>query len=95
MFVSVLPIFAFGFASLINSIRKNIPKLMGVLLLCLIILWNFGLIIQYATGMVPRQSEVSLKTLVQNQFTRVPQITASMFAGFILKRASIEEDLTQ
>jgi hypothetical protein len=95
MFISVLPISAFGLASLVNSARRVLPRTLLIFLICAIILWNFGLIVQYATGMVPRQAHVSLRTVVRNQFTHVPAKVLEILAPFALKRAAVEKDISR
>jgi hypothetical protein len=95
MFISVLPAFAFGLSNVINYVRPKLPKILLLFLVSAIILWNFGLIVQYATGMVPRQAEVPLRQLVRNQFTRVPDKVADMLTRFSVKRAAVEDDFKQ
>ena len=71
MFISVFPHLALGFGALFDSWLKRARWLVPALI-CVAVAWNFGLVVQYATRMIPRQAPVSLVTLGSNM-VRVPQ----------------------
>jgi len=76
-FVSLTPIFVLGLASgfawfsgLWNDPRSSAWRLVPVTML--LIVWNFGLIYQWSTHMVPTPGEVYWGEVVYNQFRVVP-----------------------
>jgi len=72
LYLSILMVFAVGAATMFSRWRKRGIRLMWTAVLILGILWNGGLLIQYATGMIPRQGNIAVKSLITNQFTTVP-----------------------
>jgi hypothetical protein len=70
MFISALPFLATGF----YFIGGKTPKIISIPLLLFFIFWNFGYVLQYGTGMIPRQENVSLQTLVRNNVIEVPKL---------------------
>lgn len=71
MFISSLPFLAFGAGALFHSAARI--GLWLRLLILVLILWNFGLIVQYGTGMIPRQTGVEFRQLLYNNFVRIPR----------------------
>jgi hypothetical protein len=71
MFISTLPHLAVGLTGILNWDKRFCRWVPTVVLL--FGLWNFGYIIQYATGMVSRQDPVNLFQLIRNNLIEVPR----------------------
>jgi len=84
-FVSHLPLFAFGIAAVMSRFSARGQKVaIGVVVL--LIVWNFGLMAQYALRMIDREGDLSRREVIMNQW-RVPGEVLGR-AGDILGRAS-------
>ncbi|MCH7826161.1 MAG: hypothetical protein IH849_15300 [Acidobacteria bacterium] len=86
-FINCMPIFAIGLASLLTGLRSRAYRVAvgGIVVL---ILWNFGLAVQYSTGLIPRDQPVAMSTIVRNQFLEVPPRLAGIAWRFITDRSS-------
>ncbi|MCX7625391.1 MAG: hypothetical protein N2Z21_04190 [Candidatus Sumerlaeaceae bacterium] len=72
MFISVLPHLAVGMAGSVAYLDRFRRRMLILLLVTIAIFWNFGLVVQYATRMIPRQAPVPITTLATNNLIRVP-----------------------
>jgi hypothetical protein len=90
-FISATPIFAFGLAGLIDSLGKKIPRKLIYIVAALLIIWNFFFIIQYVTGMVPKDEPVSFSKVAYNQLFKVPPKLFDIGYRFLFKRSSFYE----
>jgi hypothetical protein len=86
-FINCMPIFAMGLAVLLDGLRPATHRVATVLV-ALLILWNFGLAVQYSTGIIPRDQPVEMRTLVRNQFLEVPPRIVGVAWRFVTDRAS-------
>jgi hypothetical protein len=79
MFISALPFLAVGLALLLRVMhtRKRVAAQVGIVGL---ILWNFGYIVQYGTGMVSRQEAVPLSALIRNNLITIPSLAIEHFS---------------
>jgi hypothetical protein len=86
-FINCMPIFAIGLAAALDGLRQPAHRVAtaGVTLL---ILWNFGLAVQYGTGMIPRDQPVAMRTIVRNQLVEVPPRIAGVAWRFVTDRTS-------
>jgi hypothetical protein len=84
-FLNCTPLFALGLAALYASAPASRRK-MWLAVVTLLIAWNFGLAIQYGTGMIPREDPVTMRTIVVNQFTEVPRRTLGVAWLFLTDR---------
>lgn len=66
MFISSLPIIAFGFANIFNRLKNKLNETVIIIIIILFIFWNFGLMYQYGKNMIPHQDYISYKTLITN-----------------------------
>ena len=82
-----MPIFALGLAAAIDSVRPTAQR-SAAFLLILLIAWNFGLAVQYATGIIPRDQPVTMRTIARNQFVEVPSKLADIAWRFLADRSS-------
>ncbi len=90
-FINCVPIFAVGLAALIDRVPRSRQRWVAVTLAALIV-WNFGLALQYATGIIPRDQPVAMRTIVFNQLVYVPQRTAGVAWRFFTNRWSLVEN---
>jgi hypothetical protein len=89
-FLNCTPLFALGLAALFSWLPAERRRL-SVALVTILILWNFGLALQYGTGIIPRDKPVAMRTIVVNQFTEVPRRTAGVAWRFLTDRWSLVE----
>jgi hypothetical protein len=71
-FLNSVPAFTIGLAVVLSELGKRIPRSMVAALCGAFVLWNFGLMGQYALQLVPRAGEVPLRQMIFNQFAVVP-----------------------
>ncbi|MCE5231060.1 hypothetical protein LLG95_15895 [bacterium] len=68
-FISALPLVAFGVARISNEKNKRFK----MILLALLCAWNMGLLVQYATQMIPREEAVPWSQIVKQNVVDVPR----------------------
>ena len=89
-FVNCTAVFALGLAALFESIAARVrPRRYVPAAVTLFVLWNFGLAIQYATGLIPRDAPVAMSRIVHNQFFVVPPRVAHIAWTFAFDRSSL------
>lgn len=86
--INCIPILAVGLAALSERLRTKIKAIAMVTIGLIFIVWNFFFIIQYSTGMVPRQAPISFKKMVYNQFFVVPPKLYSLTNRYLFDRQS-------
>jgi hypothetical protein len=86
-FINCMPIFAVGLAVMLDRLRQPARRLAvgGIILL---VVWNFGLAIQYGTGIIPRDQPVEMRTIVRNQVFEVPPRLFEVAWRFVTDRSS-------
>ena len=87
-FLNCTPLFALGLAALLAAVPHDRRRLSAAAV-AVLVLWNFGLALQYATGMIPRDAPVAMGTIVRNQFLEVPGRTAGVAWRFLTDRWSL------
>jgi len=70
MFISTLPHLGLGFGAIFKKYERR--QVMAAFLIGIGMFWNFGLIVQYAARIIPRQAPVNIVTLARNNVTKVP-----------------------
>ena len=85
--IYLLIIHAVGLAALLNGLRPR-PHRLAVVGISMLILWNFGLAMQYSTGLIPRDQPVEMSTIVRNQIFEVPPRLAGVAWRFVVDRSS-------
>jgi hypothetical protein len=90
-FLNCTPLFAVGLAALFAAVPRRRRRL-TVVGVGLLVVWNFGVALQYATGLIPRDAHVPMQTLVVNQFTEVPRRTVGVAWRFLTDRWSMVEN---
>ena len=86
-FINCTPIFALGLAALVERVQLRMPRVIVPALLALIG-WNLALVIQYSTGIIPRDRPVSMTTIIYNQFVEVPPRLTTIAWRFLTDRSS-------
>jgi hypothetical protein len=86
--INTLPLLALGLGALSEKLRPKLTTKGLVAIALLFIVWNFFFIIQYSTGMVPREAPISFKKMVYNQFFVVPPKLYSLTKKFLFNRQS-------
>lgn len=81
MFISVLPFLAVG--AMVTIGRKGFVGFVLKSLVVLLVIWNFGCVIQYGYGWVSRQQAVSYKELARNNFVKFP--------SFVLEKLNVNQ----
>ncbi len=78
-FLGFTPAFALGLAWLLASLRPGAPR--NALWVCLLgcLLWSAGLGVQYVSGLIPRDREVTFYQISRNQFQKVPTVVREQF----------------
>ncbi|MCX7014828.1 MAG: hypothetical protein NTW86_20145 [Candidatus Sumerlaeota bacterium] len=79
LYISILLVFAAGWAALYARAGTRRRRAALWIALALGVAWNAGLMAQYGLGVIPRQGEVSFVTLARNQFTVVPRLLWQRF----------------
>jgi len=91
-FISTTPIFAFGLAGFIDYLeKKRFPRKAIYLISAFLIIWNFFFIIQYVTGMIPKDKPVSFRKVAYNQIFKVPPRLFDIAYRFLFNRSSFYE----
>lgn len=75
MFISALPFLAIGLAAAARALSR--PTWLVPAFAALSLLWNWGLILQYGLGLIPRQEPVWLSTLAWNNLVELPRLLLS------------------
>ena len=86
-FINCMPIFAMGLAALLDGLRPRAHRV-AIGCIALLVLWNFGLAVQYGTGLIPRDEPVAMRTIVRNQFLEVPPRLVGIAWRFVTDRSS-------
>ncbi len=73
-FISSLPALGLGLAWGAGRLRRPAARAAVLVLLVLLIVWNMGLLVQYAVGMVPREDDVAWGRVVRQNLVDVPRL---------------------
>jgi hypothetical protein len=86
-FINCSTIFAVGLAAALDGLR---PKTLTAAAagVCLLVLWNAGLAVQYSVGLIPRDAPVTMARIVHNQVFEVPPRLAHIAWRFAFDRSS-------
>jgi hypothetical protein len=87
-FVNCTVIFVVGLAALAAAVRARVPGAALVGVGALLIVWNLFFIIQFVTGMVPREQPVDLVAMASNQVLVVPPRLVEIVQRFLTNRSS-------
>ncbi len=87
-FINCTVIFVVGLAAFVNAIQTRVPRPILVGAGAVLIVWNLFFIIQFVTGMVPRQQPVDMLEMARNQFVSVPPRLFEIAQRFVTNRGS-------
>ena len=87
-FVNCTPIFAVGVSVAFAQLRRTSSRMAGAVIV-LLILWNFGLAVQYSVGLIPRDAPVRMTQVAYNQIFEVPPRIARIAWRFAFDRSSL------
>jgi hypothetical protein len=77
-FVSLTPVFVLGLTALFDFLAGVIcvrrAHIVSMAVVCLLILWNAGLIFQWGTQLIPARGPIAWPETIRNQFTVVPKL---------------------
>lgn len=90
-FLNCTPMFAVGLAALLSAVPAARQRFATAALVALTV-WNFGLAVQYAVGIIPRDEPVTMREIAVNQFTEVPPRLAGVASRFLFDRWSLVEN---
>jgi hypothetical protein len=99
-FVSLTPIFVFGLASFLNRFANLFSNLRVARLACgalvgCFIFWNFGLIYQWGTHLIPVRGSISFREAAYNEFHVVPSQVASHLRSYFFRRNDLMQQIEQ
>ena len=99
-FVSLTPVFVLGLTALLSAFSKWMTRPARAVawacsVLALLAIWNFGLIFQWGTHMIPARGEFSWSTMVRNQFTGVPVRLANSLESYFVHRSELMQRIEQ
>jgi len=99
-FVSLVPIFALGLTATIDAFaslwRKPAKALTAAWAgLAVFLLWNFGLIFQWGTHLIPARGPISWKEMAYNQVAVVPAKLSQNLKNYLIARHDMMRDIEQ
>jgi len=89
LFISSLPIAAVGLAVFGERMAPRLPRALVIAGGAAAVWWNTSLMVQYATGMIPRNEGVSLGRLLENQLVGVPRRLPDVIGRYLFDRRSL------
>ena len=87
-FINCTVLFVVGLAAFVNAIQTRVPRPILAGAGIVLIVWNLFFIIQFVTGMVPRQQPVDMLEMARNQFVGVPPRLFEIAQRFVTNRGS-------
>lgn len=87
-FVNCTVFFVVGLAAFGDALQVRVPRPVLAGAGAVLVLWNLFFIIQFVTGMVPRQQPVDMLEMARNQFFGVPPRLLEIARRFLTNRGS-------
>ena len=99
-FVSLTAIFIFGLAVLLDHFaaffsRCGLTISVSSVVLAGFVIWNFGLIYQWGTHLIPARGPISFRQATDNQFRAVPRELTSHLRSYFLHRGDLMREMEQ
>ena len=98
-FVSLTVLFILGLAGFVNYLARiwNEQRawLVAQAITILLILWNFGLIFQWGTHLIPARGPISFREAAHNQVTVVPVQMAGTLKRYLTHRGKLMDNIEQ
>lgn len=97
-FISFTPAFVIGLATLLEKLSGllgNPSKAMRVAgpAVAALIIWNFGLMVQWGTQMIPARGPISWSMMIRNQVVGVPKRVAGDLGVYFANRSLMMEEI--
>ena len=99
-FISLTAIFVFGLAAGLEwfgsrfAAQRRAVALSAAVLVCFIV-WNFGLIYQWGTHLIPARGPISFSQAAYNQIHVVPQQLSSHLHSYLFRRSDLMRQIEQ
>ncbi len=87
-FINCTVLFVVGLAAFADALARRVPRPLVAGAGALLVVWNLFFIIQFVTGMVPRQEPVDLLAMARNQVFGVPPRLVEIAQRFLINRES-------
>lgn len=87
-FINCTVLFVVGLAAFADTVQTRVPRPVLAGAGGFLVLWNLFFILQFVTGMVPRQQPVDMLEMARNQFLAVPPRLAEIAGRFLTNRGS-------
>jgi hypothetical protein len=87
-FINCTVLFVVGLAAFVNAVQARVPRPILAGAGIFLIVWNLFFVIQFVTGMVPRQEPVDMLAMARNQFVGVPPRLLEIAQRFVTNRSS-------
>lgn len=99
-FVSLTVFFVLGLATLFESLaelfrNRRVAFASLTAAMCLLILWNLGLIFQWGAHLIPARGPVSWRQVAHNQYQVVPRQLFSQLNTYLFRRKKILHQIEQ
>ena len=99
-FVSLTSLFVIGLAVFLSAISgffrsRRVATATASIVLAYFILWNFGLMFQWGSHLIPARGPVSLSEMVYNQFFVVPGQFSARLKEYFFKRRALMQQIEQ
>ncbi len=87
-FINCTVLFVVGLAAFADGIQTRVSRPLLVGAGAVLVMWNLFFIIQFVTGMIPRQQPVDMIEMARNQFVGVPPRLVEIAQRFVTNRGS-------
>lgn len=87
-FINCTVLFVVGLAAFADALQTRVPRPVLAGAGAALVVWNLFFIIQFVTGMVPRQQPVDMLEMARNQFVGVPPRLIEIAGRFLTNRGS-------
>lgn len=96
-FLPLTPLFCLGLAvffdSLANALTLRAARITATALTSILVLWNFGMMYQWGTHLIPARGPISWREAVYNQFAVVPGQAIRTLERYFLRRSQLMQHI--
>jgi hypothetical protein len=99
-FISLTPLFILGLAVTLETIALGFPVqrralVLSAAALSCFVLWNFGMIYQWGTHLIPARGPISFSEATYNQFHVVPRQISTHLRSYLFRRSDMMKQIEQ